>query len=235
MHAYFSRFIIALFLLNSIAAQSNGVVVGGKWPSQIFISDVNGRPFESRFADVDGTPYLHAAYKYADITLKQGRKFIKVKAKLNLVTQETIFESANGVEGYMEAGMVKELSYTDTTEQGMVSYRFQTGFPAVDKQTDKHFYQILSEGKCRLLKSIVKKVVERKTELSGEVAKEFETSENSYLFVNGEMRRFKKDKEFVLSAMTDKLPAVNQFITENKTNFKNMDQVIRLLDFYNSL
>lgn len=235
MHSYFSRCIIAFFLLNSIAAQSNGVVVGGKWPSQIFISDVNGRPFESRFADVDGTPYLHAAYKYADITLKQGRKFVKVKAKLNLVTQETIFESANGVEGYMEAGMVKELSYADTTEQGIVLYKFQTGFPAVDKQTDRHFYQLLAEGKCALLKSIVKKVIERKNELSGEVAKEFDTIENLYLYVNGEMRRFKKDKEFVLSAMTDKLPTVNQFITDNKTNFKNIDQVVRLLVFYNSL
>ena len=86
-----------------------------------------------------------------------------------------------------------------------------------------------------LLKSIVKKVIERKNELSGEVAKEFETIENLYLYVNGEMRRFKKDKEFVLSAMTDKLPAVNQFITDNKTSFKNIDQVVRLLNFYNGL
>lgn len=235
MHSYFSRCIIAFFLLNSIAAQSNGVVVGGKWPSQIFISDVNGRPFESRFTDVDGTPYLHAAYKYADITLKQGRKFVKVKAKINLVTQEIIFESANGVEGYMEAGMVKEISYADTAETGIMQYKFRTGFPAIEKLTELHFYQVFAEGRCGLLKSIVKKVIERKNELSGEVAKEFETIENFYLFANGRMQRFKKDKEFVLSALTDKLPAVNQFIADNKTSFKNMDHIVQLLNFYNSL
>lgn len=226
---------LLLLASNSIGAQSNGVVVSGKWPSQVFISDVNGRPFESRFDDVSGTPYFDAAYKYGDITLKQGRRFVQVKMKINLVTQETIFVSANGIEGYMEAGMVKEIVYADTTVDGIRSYRFQTGFPAVDRQTDKHFYQVLVAGRCSLLRSVVKKVMERRNELSGEVAKEFESVENVYLFVNGEMKRYKKDKESLLPLLADKRLEIDRYLAEQKINFKNMDQVVRLLEYYHSL
>lgn len=226
---------LLLFISNGIAAQGNGLVVKGKWPSQVFISDVNGRPFESRFDDVSGTPYFNAAYKYGDITLKQGRKFTQVKMKINLVTQETVFVSANGIEGYMEAGMVKEISYADTTAGGIFLYRFQTGFPSVDRQNDKHFYQVLAEGRCSLVRSIVKKVIERRNELSGEVVKEFESTENVYLYINGEMKRFKRDKEAVLSLLADKQAELNQYVTEHKTNFKNLDQVALLLNYYNSL
>jgi len=235
MRCYFSRLIVAFSLLNSLSAQSNGVVVGGKWPSQIFISDINGRPFEHRFDDVNGTPYFHADFKYADITLKQGRKFVQVKTKINLVTQEVIFESANGIEGYIDAGVAKEITYADTTSEGVTLYKFQTGYPAIDRQTEKNFYQVLIEGRCGLLKSVVKKVIERKNELSGEVLKEFETIENIYLFAKGEMKRLKKDKDFILSILADKEQEVARYSTENKTSFKNIDQVGQLLRYYNSL
>ncbi len=235
MRTCFVQICLLFFISNSIAAQSNGLVVKGKWPSQVFISDVNGRPFESRFDDVSGTPYFNAAYKYGDITLKQGRKFTQVKMKINLVTQETVFVSENGIEGYMEAGMVKEISYADTTADGILLYKFQTGFPAVDRQNDKHFYQVLAEGRCSLVRSIVKKVIERRNELSGEVVKEFESTENIYLYINGEMKRFKKDKDAVLSLLADKQAELDQYVTEHKTNFKNLDQVVLLLNYYNSL
>lgn len=229
-------YILCLLVCTRLSAQSNGVVVGGKWANQIFISDVNGRPFENRFDDVNGTPYFDARYKYADITLKQGRTFTQVKAKINLVTQETIFESSNGIAGFMEAGVVKKISYADTTtDQGIVFYIFQSGFPAIDKQSDKYFYQVLVEGKCSYVRSMVKKVSERKNELSGEIVKEFETTDNYYLFHKGEMKRLKKDKDFILSELADKQEPLNVFITSNKLNLKNQDHLIKLLKYYNSL
>ncbi|MES2004484.1 MAG: hypothetical protein V4450_08175 [Bacteroidota bacterium] len=230
---------ICLLLLISmdtaVYPQNNGVVVGGKWADQVSITDVNGRPFANRFEDVTGTPYFLASYKYADMTLKQGRKFVQVKTKINLVTQETVFESSNGAEGYLEAGMVKEITFSDTTETGITAYKFQTGFPAVDRQSDKNFYQVFAEGKCGYFKSIVKKVIERKNELSGEAAKEFETTENYYLFVKGEMKRWKRNKESVLNELTDKQVQVNQFVLQNKTDFRNPEQVSKLLNYYNTL
>lgn len=93
----------------------------------------------------------------------------------------------------------------------------------------------MAEGRCSFLKSIYKRVSEKKTELSGEVVKEFETYEDYYLIINGVMKRWKKDKDFILAELTDKQAQVNQYLLSNKVNFKNAEQVTKLLNYYNSL
>jgi len=235
MKRYLCQIIIPLLYIGTAHAQANGLVVGGKWADQISITDVNGRPFENRYADVAGSPCFIADYRFANITLAQGRKFVNVKMKIDLVSQETRFVSSNGVEGYMTAGTVKEIDFADTTAQGIIQYKFETGFPPIDRQTQNDFYQVLAEGKCSFVKSISKKVNERKNELSGEIAKDFETTENFYLFIKGEMKRLKKDKDFFLLEFSDKGQEISQFIQSNKTNFKNNEQVVKLVNYYNSL
>ncbi len=226
--------IILLCAVNNYA-QSNGITLGGTWSDQISITDVNGRPFENKYADINGNPWFNETYKPANIRLLQGRSFANIKSRIDLAAQQVYFITSNGQEAYMETGMVKEISYADTTPSGIVYYKFQTGFPATDKQTGNNFYQLLSEGRCSFIKAITKNIAERKNELSGEISKDFETTENYYLFINGEMKRLKKDRGFIMAALSDKQQQVSQFTDANKINFKNTDQLIRLFNYYNSL
>ncbi len=231
------QIVIAVLFINAVQAQGNGVVIRGNWADQISITDVNGRPFENIYNNVSGTPYFDEKYKFANIKLSQGqgRTFVGVKTRIDMVTQEVHFISSNEVEGFLFAGMVKEVTYDDTTTDGIIPYKFVTGFPAVDKQTNQNFYLVLSEGRCSFLKSIIKKVSERKNELSGEIAKDMETYEDYYLYIKGVMKRWKKDKDFILAELTDKQKEITQYILTNKVNFKNADQVTKLLKYYNSL
>lgn len=231
------QFILFFICAGNTLAQSNGVVIGGKWANQIFVSDVNGRPFENRYADVSGTPYFNEEYKFANIKFSQGqgRTFVNVKTRIDLASQETYFISSNGIEAVIEAGMVKEITYADTTAEGIIFYKFQTGFPSIDMKTGNNFYLVLSEGRCSFLKSITKKVTERKNELSGEVAKDFTTYENFYLFIKGEMKRVKKDKDFLLGELSDKQAEISEFIKTHKLNVKNNEHLTRLIAYYNSL
>lgn len=227
--------LILLLCAADLAAQSNGVVVGGKWADQVSISDVNGRPFENNYGAVNGSPYFDAVYKYANILLRDGKKFVNIQVKLDLVTQETHFITANNQEAFAGKGIIKEISYADTGTTGIQTYKFQTGFPRVDRQTEINFYQVLAEGRCSFLKSITKSIEEKKSELSGEIAKDIETTENYYLFTKNEMKRLKKDKDFILSQLADKQAEINQFIQSNKINYKNTDDLTRLFNFYNAL
>jgi hydroxymethylpyrimidine pyrophosphatase-like HAD family hydrolase len=235
MHRPFVILCMTLVCCANTIAQNNGLVINGKWADQVSISDVNGRPFENKYADVNGTPYFNAIYKSANIKLTQGRMFANVKTRIDLAAQETYFICSNGAEAYLEPGMIKEITYADTTAGGIILYKFQTGFPSIDKQNQYNFYLVLAEGRCSLIKSIIKTVAERKNELSGEIAKDFETSENYYLFANGEMKRLKKEKSFILAALSDKQGQADQFIQSNKINLKNTDHLVKLLNYYNSL
>lgn len=78
-------------------------------------------------------PFFNDAYKSSDIILNNDRAFKNVKTRIDLVTQEVHFISANGVAAFMLMGTEKEMSYADTTEKGIVQYKFQTGYPPIDR------------------------------------------------------------------------------------------------------
>lgn len=221
--------------IDHLQAQANSVSTTGKWGQQIFLSDVNGRAFENKYADINGSAYLFPDFKFATIELADGRKYANVKARLNLVEHEVNFIASNGEEGYIGKGMVKSFLINDTTRQGIKTYSFQTGFPKTDNQTVIHFYQILASGKIALVKSINKNIEERLNELSGEKSKEFAVRENLYIQVNSELIRIKKEPSFYLGIMADQKEAINQFCKANKINFKNEEQLISLVKYYNSL
>lgn len=224
MLKYSKQMMLLLYvILSSLVAWGNHIGDAGRWDSQVFVRGSKG------------TPFFNETYKYATVRMKQGRKLENTRVKLDLVTQELIVEVANGIETNLSAGMISELSYADTTASGIIFYTFKTGFPAVDKQNGKNFYLVLSEGRCSLVKAVVKKTIERRNELSGEVVKEFESTEQTYLFTKGEMKILKKDKDFILSVLADKKTELNQYLSEHVTNFRNQEHIIRLLNYYNSL
>ena len=220
---------------SSLYSQANNISTTSKWGQQIFLSDVNGRAFENKYADVSGSAYLYPNFKFATIILKDGRTYNNVQARLNLVEHEVNFIASNGEQGYIGKGMVTSILFNDTTKDGVNANFFQTGFSPIDNQSAIHFYQVLVNGKISLLKSINKNIEERLNELSGEKSKEFAQRENLYVLYEGSLKRVKKDSDFFLSTMANQKEAINQYIRTNKLNFKNEDQLKKLVEFYNSL
>ncbi len=228
--------IVSFVLLNlPLAAQYEIGKNFGKWDNQIFIKDVNGRPVAAKYIDVDGTPYLFKDFRFGSIELKNGRKFIDVPLKLDLVMHEITFLSPNKEEGIIGSDFVKDLTLVDTSENGVKHYLFREGLPAIDNHKAKEFCLIIADGKIALVKSMVKKIDTRTNELSGEIAKDFAISEDYFTFQNGEMSRFKRDKESVLQVLYKNRNKVEAFIKENKGSFKNEEYLAAVFNYYNSL
>jgi len=80
-----------------------------------------------------------------------------------------------------------------------------------------------------------KTVYEEKDSFSGEVRKEFRQYEDYYFLVKNNMERIKRDKEYVLAHMSDKNSQIDAFLQKNKISFKSMDDIKKLVDYYNSL
>lgn len=201
----------------------------------MFISDVNGQAFTNIYDGIVGNVYDQADYRLAKITLKDGRVYQDVKARINLLEHEVNFIASNGQEGYLGKGMATELVYTMPKEFRQDLQVFQCGFPPIDNQNRISFYQILFNGKTSLLKSVYKSIQERNNEMSGERYKEFATYENMYLLKDGVMSRIKKDKSSVLALLQDKAQGVKLFVEEQKLNLKNEADLVSLIKYYNSL
>lgn len=216
-------------------SQNNGIVVQGKWSNQIFISDVNGQPFQNKFDKYVGSIFLYDDFKLANITLQNGKAFEKVKTKIDLLDHEMVFLSSDGKLGILHNGQVKEIRFIGEPNDTTSARIFRTGFPKVDVLNSSSFYEVLADGKLVLLKSIMKYAVENKNELSGEVSRLIEDAENIYTFKDNQMKRLKKDREAIYDLMADKRSEMASKQRSLNPNLKNIAELIDIVRLYNAL
>ena len=125
------QFLLVIFLMSIaqiLSAQANTINTTGKFGSQIFLSDVYGRDFENKYADISGSAYLFSDYKNATIILSDGRKYNNIRAKLNLVEHEVVFKSTSGEEGFIGKGMVSVIVIDDSTNKALKITPFKVDF-----------------------------------------------------------------------------------------------------------
>jgi len=205
------------------------------WDDQFVIVDKDGGAFHSYYEGVDGHPYFIEKFMDATIGLSTGAVYKGVKARIDLYKQEIHFKMPSDSERIALPGLITEIIFYDTLGSSIHSYTFQSGYPEVDNLKRDTYYQVLSDGKVTMLKSSIKKINKSKNEMSGEVSSQFDTYEDHYLYIKYEMKRVKKDKEYLLNLLTDKRKEMEAYAKDQKVNFKSMDSIKKLVDYYNSL
>jgi hypothetical protein len=228
---------VLLFLLPAsiIYAQSSASVDNDLVNHKFALFDANGKPFLNPYNDVAGTPFFMDVWKYGIIITDNNSKFEDIQFRIDLKDQQVHFKKPDNTEWVIQPGSVRQITLFDSSGKSPLNYLFQCGFPSIDNQNEKSFYQILADGKIKFLKSLRKTVYEEKDSFSGEVRKEFRQYEDYYFLVKNNMERIKRDKEYVLAHMSDKNSQIDAFLQKNKISFKSMDDIKKLVDYYNSL
>jgi len=78
-------------------------------------------------------------------------------------------------------GISKRSIFFDIAPKGILCCRLKTRYPSLDNHPTNDFYQILSEGNITLLRWQPKRIVENKTDIWGEIVKEFNDYEELYV------------------------------------------------------
>ncbi len=225
----------ALYLIFCSLTLSGQTLVQDDLQRKITMYNVNGKLFLNPYIDVAGTPFLRQEWRYGKIKTNDNSVFTHVRVRLNLQSQEVHYLQADSVEMVLPAGMVREITVFDSAGNRPDTLTFQCGFPSVNGQDEKSFYQVLCSGRIIFLKSLRKTIHEDKDGLSGEVRKEFREYEDYYFFVPDKLERIKRDKMYILGFMKDRNAPVEEFLQKNKISFKSPDDVKKLVDYYNSL
>jgi hypothetical protein len=204
-----------------------------RFDQTINITDINGRPFQNINEDVEGSPYFIDDFRYANITLTKGAVYENLKTRIDLHTNEIHLIGADQKQIIAQDGLIKDVLMADSLSGAV--YRFRTGFPAIDKNTENSIYRVLSGGAVSLLKFSKKDISETKDVMSGEVKKEFVQQDEYYVFRNEEIKKLKKDKDFILHLMQDQKEKIDDYLKDKKMNFKNIEALIKLFEYYNNL
>ncbi|HLK30787.1 MAG TPA: hypothetical protein VKT28_19575 [Puia sp.] len=225
-----------LFLLITINTNAQDISISHDLVRQnVTFFNNEGKLFENPYINVSGTAFFFDTWKSGIIEIDEHNVFDNVQLRLDLHDQQVHLMNSNGNEIVIKPGAVRKITLFDSTAKSPMAYSFQCGFPSTDNQTTKNFYQILSDGKIKFLKSERKSIKEDKDSFSGETKKEFVNYEDYYFFVDYKLQRLKKDKTSIVGLMKDKNDKVEEFVQSNKISFKSVDDIKKLVDYYNSL
>ena len=211
---------IKLFLFAFIALAASA--------SAQFTNDINGRPmFEFKYTDTEGSPYLSENWVSGLVISNKGKRYEYKKLRYDAYKDELEYERGGSI--YRLSAEISGFELAD--DKGTV---FRNGFPAIDRQTEKSFYQVLYDGNTPLLKRIRSSIEEEKLYNSATITKRFVTDETFYLFKNKTLVRIKKDKKSILAQLEDKRPHLEKFIKDQDLKLSNIEDIERLLEEYDT-
>ena len=223
---------------NLIFGQGTTGMVENDFQRTIHFFDNSGKTFVNPNLDVAGTPFLNEDWRLGRLKVGDNTIFNNIKIRLNLYSQEVHFLKSDNVEMSSPKGTIKEIVVFDSINNKALANRtFLCGFPSIDNQNEKNFYELICNGKIKLLESMRKTIHQDTDDLSGTVQKEFREYDDYYFLIQGEsaLQRIKRDKDFVLNFMKDRKDKVAAFLQTTKISFKSTDDIKNLVDYYNSL
>lgn len=114
--------------------------------------------------------------------------------------------------------------------------RFRNGFPATEQQTPTSFYEVLYDGKTKLLRRIKATLLDVTGYNSATKQKRFDFNDSYYVVKPGAGPvRMKRDRKSVLEALSDRVADVEGFLSREKLRFRDWDDVKKVLSFYDGL
>lgn len=196
------------------------------------LTDANGRVVFSRGGDaeVQGSPYLPENWQRGVVTYRKGNEVIKSEASLRYNMQTGEPEYQHKGQAYVFSVPVVEFTiFNDGQEQ-----TFRAGFPNVESNTPKTFYEVLYDGKSKLLKTHKASIVEEST-YSGPKKRSYSSNETFYVLKGQEITKIKKDKKALVEILKDKSAEVEQYVSTNKLRLKEWSELIQVLKYYDGL
>lgn len=193
-----------------------------------FLQDIQGRVInEQSYTDIIGSPFFNNEFINGKVVLNNGDKYDNVPLKYSSYTDELFFK--NPKDGALLSFVLPVKSFE------LLGRNYLNGLPNVDNFTDKTFYQLIFDGKVKLLVKNQKTILENKPYNSATVEKKFEESVFYYAFKDGKMQRFKPSKKDLLETFADKSTEIDAFLKKEKVDFKSNDDLAKVFEYYSSL
>ena len=216
-------FLVASILIsNAMLAQEVG--------TRIFLRDASGLDIRSKSASIENASYLfHPDYLKASLYTRAGK--LKSDAKYKLILQENrlFYMEADGSDMEVVSPIYRiefEMPNGSTTV-------FEKGFDVVDNLNQNNFYQVLVDGKAKLLLD-TKFATETKMVYGTGAVTTTDKLINYYDAFGTKIIKVSKE-ENILSLMVDKVEEITAFIKKEKTKFKRQADLEKLFNYYNQL
>jgi len=225
-----------LFLSNQLPAQRN--YTNNYNNANELMTDVSGKPIYLKVSyNIEGSPFFPADYALASIHTSFGKVYKGIRVKFNMMDDLLLMMMDDGQELVTITPVYRVIFESTFLPNIGEDNIFERGFPAINKQTEKTWYQVLDTGKVELLKYRAVTYTDRQDYGSASITRVFEQSESYYLYFGNENRiaKLEKGSGDLLSLFKDKKAELHQYIEKNNLKCKKEDDWKSVVAYYNSL
>jgi len=209
-----------------ISCLVNAQDTGGR----IFLKDANGIDLRSAAASIDNANYLfHPDYLKARLFTKEGKLLSDVKYKLLLQDSRLFYLGSDGSDMEVISPIIR---VEFDMPNGTVTV-FEKGFQPVGNLNENNFYQVLTEGKAKLLLD-TKFVTETKQVYGTGAVTTTDKILNYYGVIDGKILNL-SNADQLLTLMADKKEEINAYLKKEKVKFKKQADLEKLFNYYNQL
>jgi hypothetical protein len=206
------------FLLVSLSLITNGVIAQDS-------TGLSGTPYKETQSDAATNTYLFKEWYTGSVRTSDDRVHDGIKIRYDLVKDEIEYKADSGL--YRVSSGVTEFNLPTGTDL----YIFKSGYPAVGDYTAKTFYRLLYDGNTKLLKRYVKPIQVEKASATMTM----DPSAKLYILKDDKMHPVQlNNRNSFLKLLTDEKNKLNWVIKEQQLDFAADDDLIKLLEEYDS-
>jgi hypothetical protein len=192
----------------------------------------DGSYVNEKDADIKGSPFLFDDWRKGNVLLKTKERIDSISIKYNLYAD--VLQVKVDDQEYQFNIEVSEFMIPDLVTNGTALFR--SGFSPVPGMNEKSFYQVLYDGRTKLLLKHKKLIGSEMTSTPGVKAKVFEDQNNYFILTaSGKMEKIKKKNKGILDLLEGEKEALKKMVESNKLKLVNDEEIIRVLEYYDSL
>lgn len=199
--------------------------------SQIYLERKDGRViFDGQSVEAEGTVFVPQEFTKGYV-IQNGKKIDIAKMRLN--TYDNRLEYQEGEQVKLFTLPVTE--YAVDAEDGAIRL-FKRGFPKVDRQNEDTYYEVLYDGKYKLLKYYKAHKLDVTNYNSATKMIKFEIGETLYVLrPDNSIHKLKKDKKSILEALGKEEEALKSWWSKEKPNPKDEAGVVNIIGYVDTL
>jgi hypothetical protein len=172
-----------------------------------------------------GSPFFDPEFLPANIELVTGQRYENVLIKINLLSNEVIYKTAEG----KELAVLPAIKLVELNKSGNLLF-FEYGYPVYEKQNQKTIYQVLTKGKVTLLKYFFVQVTEAKPYSSATMLRTIEQFPRLFLYDKTmSLKKAPKSNEDLISLYKGDATKIQSILQKNNLKIKKEEDFIKCI------
>lgn len=183
----------------------------------------------SAFDNIVGSPYLIKDWTNGNVKFFGADPIQNVALKLDLMENLLVVKGKNDQENLFDT-KVSEFTLNDSGKERL----FRAGFTSSKNLAIPGYFEIIYDGKTKLLVRELKSIIESTGYNTSTITKNISSSVEYYISKADNVVNLVKLNEKSILAILDK-SELAKYVKDNKLNLKNRDEVVKLLQYYDTL